>query len=71
VGGHGQEVVTVEAHAALGRLVDPRHDVEQRGLARAVRSDQGADLAAVDGEGQPVERDHAAEPHTDVLDFQQ
>ena len=53
------------------RLVEPADDVEQRGLAGAVRADEGADLALLDGEGQPVERDDATEAHADVLDLEQ
>ena len=57
----------VEVHRARGRVVDPADDVEHRRLAGAVGPDQAADLALVDREGEPVERDDAAEAHRDVL----
>src|SRR5687768_3496636 len=41
--------------------VDPGQHVEERGLARAVRSDQAVDLALTDREGDVLQRLHAAE----------
>ena len=58
-----EEVVAVEQDLTRVRFVDPRHDVEQRGLARAVGADQPADLVLVDRERQVVERDDTTEPH--------
>ena len=52
---------------ARGRVVDPGDDVEERGLARAVRPDQADDRAARDVEADVVDRDQAAEPLGDVL----
>ena len=58
-------------HPAPRRLVDAADDVEHRRLAGAVRPDEPADLALVDGERQPVERDDAAEAHRDVAHVEQ
>ena len=52
------------------RLVQAAHAVEQRGLAGTVRPDEGADLALLDVEAEPIQSDHAAEPHLDVVDGQ-
>src|SRR3546814_15021366 len=40
------DVLTVEGQATRGRPLGTGDDVEQRGLARAVGSDDGADLTA-------------------------
>src|SRR5262249_37657990 len=50
-----------EGDAALVRAVDPGDDVEQRGLARAVRPDEANDLAVVDVEIDRIERNEPAE----------
>src|SRR4029078_7434289 len=42
----------LEAHFAAARRVDLRDHVEERGLARARRSDDGKELAVADGEAQ-------------------
>ena len=49
---------------------EARHDVEQRGLAGAVRPDHADDLAARDGERDAGERDDAAEAHADVAQLE-
>ena len=51
---------------ARGR-VDAGNDVEQRGLAGAVRSDDGEDLARLDCERHARDRGHAAERDRDVI----
>ena len=66
-----EEVVAVEGHRAGGGVVDPADDVEQGGLAGAVRSDQATDLARFDVEGQIAQGDDASEPHRDVTYIQQ
>ncbi len=38
---HVAQVDAVEPHAALHRIEEPRHQAGQRGLATAVRADQG------------------------------
>ena len=66
VGGHLEELLVLEVDPAAGRLVDPRHDVEERRLAGAVGPDQAADLAPLDGEGELVEGHDAAEADAHV-----
>jgi hypothetical protein len=58
--------VAVQLDLAGVRCVEPRDDVEDCRLARAVRPDQACDDAAVDLEGDPVQRHDAAEPQRDV-----
>ena len=70
-GGTPQQVGAVEVESAGRRLVDPADDVEHRRLARAVGSDQPADLTLVDRERQTVERNDATEAHGDVLHIEQ
>ena len=45
VGGHPGDVAAVEEDAALVRGVEARDDIEERGLARAIRADDANDLA--------------------------
>src|SRR5262249_60673349 len=45
VGPHRRTRLTLERDAALLRVIEAVDDVEHRGLARAVRADDGADLA--------------------------
>jgi hypothetical protein len=64
------------AHALVGdaaflRMVEAVDAVEHRGLAGAVRADDGADLALADVEGDVGDRLHAAEAQRDVLDREQ
>ena len=58
-----EEVGAIEQHLTRSRFVDPRHDVEHRGLPGAVGADQPADLVFIDRERQVVERDDTTEPH--------
>jgi hypothetical protein len=51
----------LELDGPLVELIEPAEAVEQRRLARAVRADEAADLAALDVEGDAVEGDDAAE----------
>ncbi len=71
MGSHLQKVGAVEGDRTLGRFVQPADDVEQRRLAGAVGSDQGADLAFIEAEGETVERLDAPETNPHVLDVQQ
>ena len=48
----------------------PARQIEQRGLAGPVRSDQPDDLAALHRERQAVDRRHAAEPLDHALGAQ-
>ena len=68
---HGQHLVrplgryssrAVEQHASAGRRNEPADDVEQRGLAGAIRADQGMDAPVRDLARHVVERQVAAEP---------
>ena len=52
-------------------MVEAVDDVEHRGLAGAVRADDGADLALADIERDVGDRLHAAERERDVLDREQ
>ena len=51
--------------------VDAGDDVEQRGLARAVGTDEAQDLAALDREIDPVERGDAAELFGEPAHFEE
>ena len=66
-----EQALPVEAELARVRLVQTRHDVEERRLPRAVRPDQPDDLAGVDVQGDVVDRHDAAEPARDVANFEQ
>ena len=50
------QVVAVEQDAALVRVVEPREQLDQRGLAGAVLADQREDLAGAQVERQPAHR---------------
>ena len=63
--------LALEGDAAFLRLIEAVDDVEHRGLAGAVRPDDGADLALADVEGNVAHRLHAAERQRDVLHRQQ
>ena len=56
-----------EAHSALLRQVEAGDQVEQRGLAGAVRSDDREDLALLDRQAHIVDGMHAAERDRQVL----
>src|SRR6185295_13227116 len=61
----------VEREAAAVGYVDDGQHVEQRGLARAVRSDQAVDLSVSDAEADIGQRLHAPEALADVLGGEQ
>ena len=61
------DLVALEQDAARGRRIDQPDQVEDRGLAGAVRPDDGVDLALLDREAHAVDRDHAAEPHAEIF----
>jgi hypothetical protein len=54
------EVVPVDQDAAGRRPLEAAEDRQQRGLARAGRPQQRHRLAAVDGQVDPLQRDHLA-----------
>src|SRR5581483_368774 len=63
-----QKRPAVEVELAPVWSVEPRDDVEERGLACAVRTDQPDDLPLLDLERDVVDRDDAAEPPRHVPD---
>ena len=66
-----EQVLAREGDASRRRVVQPAQAVEQRRLAGAVRTDQGADLALLDLEREVCEREDPAELDSHVLDSQQ
>ena len=64
---HAAALLALEGDEARLRMVEAVDDVEDRGLARAVGADDGADLALADVEADRVERAHAAEAQRDVF----
>jgi hypothetical protein len=68
-GASSRRVLPLKVMRALLRVVEAVDDVEHRGLAGAVRADDGADLALADVEGDVGDRLHAAEAQRDVVDL--
>ena len=66
-----RDVGAVEGDAPRVGAIDAGDDVEERGLAGAVRADQAEDLVRRDGEIEPVERHHAAEVLGQAAGFEQ
>src|SRR6202035_5644784 len=66
----GEIVDAVEHDIAAVRPGLAGDDVHHRGLAGAVRADDGAHLAGLDGEGQIVERLEAVERHVDAVEIE-
>src|SRR5262245_6338620 len=60
----------LERDGSALRVVHAVDDVQHRGLARAVRPDDGAHLVLTHIERHALQRDHAAEGERDVLDFE-
>src|SRR5439155_9083877 len=58
---HAGDVLVAEDQAAARRVVDPRDEIEDGRLARAVRTDDREDLPLFDGEGDAVDGANAAE----------
>jgi hypothetical protein len=65
-----EQALAVEADVAGVGAVEPRDEVEDGGLAGAVRADQAGDLAALDVEREAVERDDAAEAPCQLVDLE-
>src|SRR6267143_240001 len=63
-------VLAAEAHRSRRRRVQPGDDVEQGGLARAVRPDHREHLAGLDAEADAGERGQRAEALGDVGDLE-
>src|SRR5205085_11100382 len=58
---HARDVLVAEDEPPAVRIVDPRDQVEDGRLARAVRPDDREDLPLLDGEGDAVDGADAAE----------
>ena len=58
---HARNVAAGEYDATAAGRLTPGNDVEQRGLARPVRSPDADDLAFFDFEVEPVDDDETAE----------
>jgi hypothetical protein len=67
----GEVVGAVEHDVAEVRASLPRHHVHHGGLAGAVRADDGAHLARLDGEGEIVERFEAVERDGDAVELEE
>ena len=63
--------MTIKAHAALIRAIDATDNVEKRGLARAIRANQAADLARFDIKGNAGYGGDAPETHDNIAHFKQ
>jgi hypothetical protein len=62
--------LAVELDHARVPAVHAAHDLDQRGLARAVLADQGVDAAGLHDQGARAERDHGPEGLGDPLQAQ-
>ena len=71
IGPHFRAGLALEGDAALLRRIEAVDDIEHRGLAGAVRSDDGADLALADIERHVADRADTAERERDALDREQ
>src|SRR5262249_29921056 len=63
-------LVTRENNRSAVRPIEPADHVEQRGLPSAVRTDDRDQLAAMNREGYPLDRPHAAKVLRDAGDGQ-
>ncbi len=59
---HPRHVIAVHDHATRVRRLEPRQEAERRGLAAPARSEERQHLAALQREGNAVDRDDAVEP---------
>src|SRR5438270_12775050 len=66
--GRAGHLAVVEQDAARCRWIDQSDQVEDRGLASTVRSDDGVDLALPHRKADTINRDHAAEAHAEIFD---
>ncbi len=70
-GTHARARPALERDASPLRMIEAVDDVQHGGLAGAVRTDDGANLATPDVEGDVGDRLHAAEAERDAFDGQQ
>ena len=68
---HPGDVFALEQQPALGRVIYPAHQVEDRRLAGAVGADEGKDLAGLDRKADPIDGADAAEMHGEPLRLEQ
>ena len=68
---NGRDVGPVEHHTPRISGVDPCDDVEECGLAGTIGADEADDFAGLNGEIEPVQRQHAAEALHQAAGFQQ
>ena len=66
----GEDRTVLEEDIALIGDVEAGQAIEERRLAGAVRTDQASDLAGLNVEGDPVERNYTTEAYADVSDAQ-
>ena len=57
-------------NATAGGGVDPAQEVEERGLARPVRPDDGDELSPLNREGDVVDDDGAPDPEAEAADLE-
>ena len=70
VGPLARYLLPCQEDAAAGRAVQPRHDVEERGLAGAIGPDHAHDLARLDMEVDVLHRGQAAERFGELVGLQ-
>src|SRR5204863_9698324 len=70
VRGRPGDVAPVEEDAPRARAVDPGKKIEERGLPRAVRTDDGVQRACLDGEAHAVDGGQGAERLAQVFCFE-
>src|SRR5262245_45292875 len=71
IGSHVVAPLALERDSAFLRVIEAVDNVEHRGLAGAVGTDDGADLALADVEGNIAQGTHAAKGKRHVLDSEQ
>ena len=64
---HLCEVLIEDAERAFGRVVEAGDQIQQSGLPRSGRADQGEKLPLLNGERHAVERPHHGLSHVVVL----
>ena len=70
IGGFASDVLIPDAHHTFGRFVKPADDVQKRGFTRAVRADDGCDIARLGGKGNGIDRLHPAKGDGQVFNHQ-
>src|SRR6185312_11648711 len=69
-GGIARDIDTAKRDPAAVGPLQPRHDLDQRGLAGTVRPDQTDEIAFVNGKGNPGDGLHTAEPDRQIVELQ-